>query len=326
MKENNINSNTEYEFNDSNNNAGEDENKVVELENRGGERSADREMEGKGKELKSIFVKKNVKKIETIPTSFSSNISSSATISPSELFIPREFMKLVPEGGRASEKKKKREEVASNFLRGQESETEADRTLTAPNLKKRVGQGLGAGKGVRNEIETEADRALVGSNRKRRAGQGLGTGKGVENEEIETEEDRTRIESGKRRLGLSSSPNKGVEDRKERRGPSERENSRASESEGEEEAFPSRRTRKRGSASDGGHPNPTKRTEAPEEDEGEGEPDEEGGFDSSFHSRNSEVSTEGDIPDANEEGEGKLFDGHIAVTMTMHPMFDDIEH
>ena len=166
--------------------------------------------------------------------------------------------------------------------------------MIEPNLKKRVGQGLGAGKGVRNETETEADSALVGPNKKRRSGQGLGAGKGVGNEEIETEEDRARIESAKRRLGLSPSSNKGVENRKEKRGPSEKENSRASESEGEEEIFPPMRTRGRRSASDGIHPDPTRKIEIPEGDEGEGEQDEEGGFDSSFHSRNSDVSTEGE--------------------------------
>ena len=112
---------------------------MVELEKRGGERSAEREIEGKGKELGISSVKKNIKKIELIPSSFSSNISSSTTNSPSDLFIPREFMKLLPEGGRASEKKKEREEVTSNFLSGQESETEADRPVIAPNLKKRFG-------------------------------------------------------------------------------------------------------------------------------------------------------------------------------------------
>jgi len=85
VKEDENNSNTEYEFNNSNNNAGKDENEVVELENRGDERLADREMEGKGKELNSISVKKNMKKIETI------QLHSHQTSHPPLRFPPQSF-------------------------------------------------------------------------------------------------------------------------------------------------------------------------------------------------------------------------------------------
>ncbi len=112
-------------------------------------------MEGKGKEVGINSVKKIVRKIELIPTSFSSNISSSSSYSPSDIFVPKDFMKLLPEGGKSSERKKTKEDTVSNFLL--ETATEADKPLNGPNLKKRAGQGFGAGKGVR-ENETEGDK------------------------------------------------------------------------------------------------------------------------------------------------------------------------
>ena len=115
--------------------------------------------------------------------------------------------------------------------------------ITTVTEKKKKKEG-GNSRFLEDDPETEADSTRIGSNLKRRTGLGLGAGKGV-GEDIENEEDRARIESAKRRFGLSLSSNKGVEDRKERGGPSEKENLRASESEDEEEVVPLKRTRRR---------------------------------------------------------------------------------